>query len=336
MIPSDAPQRLRAIATGFRDAQVLLSAVELGLFTALAGTRLSAPALQQRLGIASRGARDFFDALVALGLLVRFDDEHYANTPEADRYLDSRKPDYVGGEFAFFHARLYPHWHRLIDALRTGTPQRSAGASGYFQAIYADASQGEVFAAGMTAGTLMIARELAAVFPWSQYSRLVDVGSAQGALPVEILRAHAHLTGLGFDLPEARPLFERYVSAQGLAARLGFAAGDFHRDPLPQGDVLVLGRVLHNWDLATKRMLLRKAHAALAPGGALIVYERLIDDDRRGSAASLLGSLNMLLMTDGGSDFTAADCTAWMHEAGFRDSQVSPLSHGIAMLVGTR
>jgi hypothetical protein len=332
----DAPRRLRDIATGFRDAQVLLSAVELGVFTVLADGALDGDALQRRLAVAPRGARDFFDALVALGLLARTGDWCYANTPDADRYLDSRKPDYVGGEFAFFHARLYPHWHRLLHALRTGEPQRVSGASGYFQSIYADASQGLVFAAGMTAGTLLVARELAAVFPWSRHHRLVDVGSAQGAFPVEILRAHPHLTGVGFDLPEAGPLFERYVAAHGLAPRLAFAAGDFHRDPLPQADVMVMGRVLHNWDLATKQMLLRKAHAALAPGGSLLVYERLIDDDRRGSTASLLGSLNMLLMTDGGFDFTAADCISWMHQAGFRDARSRPLCHGIAMVLGTR
>jgi hypothetical protein len=336
MTTPGAPQRLRDIATAFRDSQVLLCAVELGVFTVLADGAMEGDALQRRLAIAPRGARDFFDALVTLGLLARADDGRYANTPDTDRYLDSRKPDYIGGEFAFFHARLYPHWHRLIDALRTGAPQRASGVSGYFQSIYADAAQGEVFAAGMTAGTLLVARELAAVFPWSQHRRLVDVGSAQGAFPVEILRAHSRLTGLGFDLPEARPLFERYVAAQGLASRLCFAAGDFHCDPLPQADVMVMGRVLHNWDLAIKQMLLRKAHAALEPGGTLLVYERLIADDRRGSAASLLGSLNMLLMTDGGFDFTAADCIAWMQEAGFRDARSRPLSHGIAMVLGTK
>jgi hypothetical protein len=105
---------------------------------------------------------------------------------------------------------------------------------------------------------------------------------------------------------------------------------------LPRADVLVFGRVLHNWDLATKTMLLRKAHDALLPHGALIIYERLIDDDRRVNAAALLASLNMLIMTAGGFDFTAADCTGWMRDAGFHDVRSKPLTREMSMIVGLK
>jgi len=159
---------------------------------------------------------------------------------------------------------------------------------------------------------------------------------AQGCFPVQIALSHSHVGGGGFDLPILRTTFDAYVECHGLSGRLRFYPGDFHSDPLPDADVLVMGRVLHNWDLATKRTLLSKAYAALPSGGALIVYERLIDDERRRSSAGLLASLNMLIMTVGGFDFTAADCIGWMRNTGFREMRVEPLVAGQSMIVAIK
>jgi SAM-dependent methyltransferase len=187
----------------------------------------------------------------------------------------------------------------------------------------------------MTSASRAPASALAARFPWDRYEAFVDVGTAQGCVPVQIALAHPHLTGAGFDLPLLAPAFHRYVKDRDLSARIRFVAGDFFVDPLPAADVLIMGRVLHNWDLDRKRMLLQKAHRALPPGGALIVYERLIDDARSGSAG-LLSSLNMLIMTEGGFDFTAADCIAWMREAGFREMRVETLVASHSMIVAEK
>jgi len=98
----------------------------------------------------------------------------------------------------------------------------------------------------------------------------------------------------------------------------------------------VMGHILHDWDLDEKRVLLRKAHEALPDGGALIVYEAIIDDDRRNNAFGLLMSLNMLIETPGGFDYTGADCRAWMQDAGFRDSYVEHLVGPDSMVVGIK
>lgn len=153
---------------------------------------------------------------------------------------------------------------------------------------------------------------------------------------MQIAQAHAHITGGGFDLSPVKPLFDSYVRDLGLSSRLQFYPGDFFQEPLPNADVLVMGRVLHNWDLATKKMLLRKAYEALPRGGALIVYERLIDDERRVNAAGLLASLNMLVMTAEGFDFTGADCIGWMQEVGFRDMCVELLTPDQSMVVALK
>jgi O-methyltransferase domain len=97
-----------------------------------------------------------------------------------------------------------------------------------------------------------------------------------------------------------------------------------------------MGHILHDWDRDQKRTLLQKAYDALPGGGALIVYEAIIDDERRSNAFGLLMSLNMLIETPGGFDYTGADCQAWMKETGFRDTYVEHLVGPDSMVVGLK
>jgi hypothetical protein len=165
---------------------------------------------------------------------------------------------------------------------------------------------------------------------------VIDIGCAEGCVPVEVARAHEHMRGGGFDLPVLEPLFDEFVGGAGLSDRLDFYAGDFFADELPNADVLVMGRILHDWDLDEKRILLEKAHKALPEGGALIVYESIIDDDRRENAFGLLMSLNMLIETEGGFDYTGADCRRWMSEAGFGETEVKHLVGPTSMVIGIK
>jgi hypothetical protein len=333
-MPVVMPDRILRIGHAFQEAKVLLSAVELGLFSTLAKGPLDAATLRQKLAIDVRGAPDFFDALVALGLLDRDENGCYANTDETARYLDRQQSDYLGGELQFLNAHLYARWDLLTLALRTGRPQSGASEAGNYPARYAEQAALEGFAKAQTTQTLPVARALTVKFPWHDYKTIIDIGAAQGCLPVQVAQGHEHLTGGGFDLPPLKQTFDRYVQEHGLSDRLRFYAGDFFQDPLPAADVLVMGRVLHNWDLATKKMLLTKAYRALPVGGTLVVYERLIDDERRVNAAGLLASLNMLIMTAGGFDYTGADCVGWMRDAGFRDMGVEWLTPEQSMVVG--
>lgn len=320
----------------FRGAKALMSAVELGVFAALTGGPLDGEALREQLGLAERGARDFFDALVALGLLNRDGTGRYSNAPGAALHLDPRQESYVGGLFEHLAVREYAVWGALAEALRTGRPQTGVETFKHFGPLYSDPQRLASFVQAMTSGSLAPAKAIAARFPWDRYKTFLDVGSAEGCVPVQIALAQSHITGAGFDLPILGATFDRFVKDHGVSDRVRFLSGDFFADPLPGADVLIMGRVLHNWDLATKRMLLHKAHAALPAGGALIVYERLIDDERRAGCGGLLTSLNMLVMTAGGFNFTAADCIGWMRDAGFREMRTEPLVADQSMIVAIK
>ena len=330
------PDSIMQLGLGFWSSKTLLTAVELGLFTELAKGPLDAKTLTGRLGIHSRAAHDFFDSLVALRVLERNGDL-YENTQQTDLFLDREKPSYVGGLLEMANARLYPFWGSLTEALRTGLPQNEATrGENFFTTLYADAVRLEGFLKAMTGLSMGTAMAIAQKFPWDRYQTFVDVGAAQGALPVQVALAHNHLSGGGFDLPPVRPVFEKYVNSHGLSERLRFYPGDFFGDQLPAADVLVMGHILHDWNLEEKQKLLAKAYEALPQGGALIVYETLIDDDRRQNAFGLLMSLNMLIETPGGFDYTGADCVSWMREAGFRETRVEHLIGPDSMVIGVK
>ena len=332
-----APDRIMQLGLGFWASKTLLSAVELGLFTELAAGPRSAEAIRERLNLHPRSVRDFLDALVSLGMLARDAEGLYANTPEADMFLDRGKPSYIGGMLEMANARLYPFWGALTEALRTGRPQNEAASGGnFFATLYADPERLEHFLSAMTGLSLGAARAIAQKFPWGDYQTFIDIGGAQGGVPVQVALAHTHLTGGIFDLPAVGPVFERYVARHGLSDRLRFHPGDFFNDRLPAADVLVMGHILHDWNMEEKRMLLRKAFDALPAGGALIVFEALIDDDRRQNTLGLLMSLNMLIETPGGFDYTGADCARWMREAGFRETRVEHLSGPDSMVIGVK
>jgi O-methyltransferase domain/Dimerisation domain len=331
------PEKILQLGLGFWGSKALLSATELGLFTELTKQPLKADEICNRLKLHPRAALDFLDALVALGMLERGADGRYSNTPETDLFLDKGKPSYVGGLLEMANARLYPFWGALTEALRTGQPQNEVKSGGDpFAKMYADPKLLESFLGAMTGITLGAARVIAQKFPWKNYKSFIDVGAAQGGFPVEVALAHAHLAGGGFDLEAVRPVFEKYVAKHGLSDRLKFYGGSFFTDPLPKADVLVMGHILHDWNLEEKKLLLGKAYDALPSKGALIVYEALIDDERRANALGLLMSLNMLIETAGGFDYTGADCQGWMREAGFRETRVEHLAGPDSMVIGIK
>ena len=334
--PEPSPERLLQLGMAFWASKTLLSAVELGVFTQLASGPREAAALTESLGLHPRSALDFLDALVALSLLERRDGA-YSNTPDADLFLDKAKPSYVGGLLEMANARLYPFWGSLTEALQTGLPQNEAKTGGsLFDAIYRDEASLRGFLRAMSGVSLGAARAIAQRFPWSEYKTFIDIGAAQGALPVQVALAHPHLSGGGFDLPLVGPVFDEYVAAHGLTERLKFYPGDFFKDPCPSADVLIMGHILHDWPLPQKLELLSKCHAALPPGGSLVVYDAIIDDERRSNAFGLLMSLNMLIETPGGFDYTGAQCREWMKRAGFADVRIEPLVGPDSMVVGIK
>ena len=330
------PDKIMQLGLGFWASKTFLSAVELGVFTELAKEPQDSESLRTHLDLHPRSARDFFDALVSLGVLQR-NNGQYANTPESDLFLDRAKSSYIGGYLEMCNARLYGFWGNLTTGLKTGEPQNEAKrGENFFATLYADPARLKQFLFAMTGLSMGIGKALALQFPWVNYKSFIDIGGAQGCVAVQIALAHPHLAGGNFELPVVRPIFEEYIQSFGLGQRLSFYPGDFFKDSLPSTDVIIMGHILHDWGLEEKRQLIAKAHAALPKGGALIVCEAIIDDQRRQNTFGLLRSLNMLIETQAGFDYTGADCSRWMLDAGFKETRVESLCGPDSMVVGIR
>jgi hypothetical protein len=325
-----SPARIMEVGMGFWPAKVLLSAVELGLFTALGATSMTGGELQRALGLHARANPDFFDALLALGFLERDGDgahARYRNTVETALFLDRRSPRFMGGFLEMASARLYRFWGDLAEGLRTGTAQNEIKHTGapMFDELYSQPERLEQFMDAMSGISAENFQAFAEKFNFSAYRTLCDIGGATGQLSMFVARQHPHMTCMSADLPAVTRLAQRKVAAAGLEDRVSTTPIDCFADPFPRADVITMGMILHDWNLEKKMHLIRAAHDALPSGGAFVVIENLIDDERRKNAFGLMMSLNMLVEFGDAFDFTGADFIGWCREAGFRKFQVIPL-----------
>jgi hypothetical protein len=322
------------LGTAFWASKVLLSAVELDVFTALAEMGPSdADTVARRVGLHRRSASDFLDALAALGMLRRLEGTYDCTTATAT-YLDRNKPSYTGGFLEMANSRIYQQWGNLTDALRTGEPQyRGAAEHDIFTALYGDDAGVREIAAAMESSATLMGRGLARRFPWDHYQSFVDVGGSAGGVAAQIALSHTRLKGRCFDLPALEPLFAEKMAGLGLDDRLTFQAGNFFVDRLPSADVIILGNVLHDWGVEQRRLLVRKAFTALPSGGAVIIYDTMLDDARN-SLPALLMSLHMLIETREGGEYTCAEAREWLTEAGFTNITAADFVAAETLLVG--
>lgn len=329
--PPLTPDAILQVGFGFWNSKVLLSAIELQLFTRLGQRQLTGAELQKELGLHPRGVADFLDALVAMKFLQRAGEgtgAKYSNTPETALFLDRTSPRYVGGILEMLNARLFRYWNDLPEALRTGQPQNETkhGEKGVFEELYADPAKLEQFLEAMSGLSRINFEALADKFDFSRYQTLCDVGGASGLLCMEVARKHPRIHCTSFDLPAVEPVAKKRIAAAGLSDRIRVSSGDFFQDPLPKADIITMGMILHDWNLERKMQLIRAAYDALPTGGAFIAVEALIDDARRENVFGLLMSLNMLIEFGEAFDFSGADFRKWCGEVGFKRFEVIHLA----------
>jgi 3-hydroxy-5-methyl-1-naphthoate 3-O-methyltransferase len=213
--------------------------------------------------------------------------------------------------------RLYAGWGQLADALRTNRPTT------WNPDVQASLFDGEdpkmlaLFWDAMHSLSTMTARSLGAAYDFSRYRRLLDIGGGSGAFDIEIYKSYQQLEACVFDLPHVAGIAKHNIAQARMAERIDARGGDFF-GPLPEGyDLHLFSMILHDWNEEKNRGLLRRSFEALVPGGAVVISELLVNDDKTGPAPAALMSLNMLIETEG-RNYTAAEYRSWLEEAGFR------------------
>ncbi|HJP80279.1 MAG TPA: methyltransferase [Pseudonocardiaceae bacterium] len=322
------------IANGYREAKILFAAHELRVFDILADGPLDGQDLADRAGLHPRAASEFIAALAGLGLLERDEDGRYRNSVAAE-YLVADNPGNLTGFVGFLESGLHPAWDGLVSSLRTGAPAtRPAGDGDPYRPMYgADAERGD-FIAAMDALNAPAGRQIAAL-DWTGIRTVVDVGGARGSLSTILAEANPHLHATVFDLPDLAPEFARYAPTTPVADRVSFHPGDFFTDDIPDADAVVFAHVFHNWPLDVRTMLLGKAARALRPGGTVFVYDAMLDEGAP-ALGNLMLSLDMLVWSAGGAEYTPGECRQWLRDAGFGEAEQHTVGASSTVLVARK
>ncbi len=314
------------LVAGVWGFKTLAVGVEFGLFTRLAGGRtVTVAEAAAEFGLDERPADLLLSASASLGLLDKAGDG-YRNSALAEQFLVEGRPYYFGAQVRYSDLRTYLPWHRVGEALRgnrplTWDPQQ--------QDSLFDTTDPELVAQfwdAMFATSRFTARALADAYDFGVHRRLLDVGGGAGAFPIEFCLRLPHLRATILDLPHVCVRAGERIAEAGLTDRIGTVAGDFLADPaLPDGhDVILLSMILHDWDEPTNRALLARCHAALPPGGVIVISELLLNDERTGPPEAALMGMNMLVETEGGKNYSGAEYRRWLTDAGFVDVRTVP------------
>jgi predicted O-methyltransferase YrrM len=327
------PDSIMQIGTGFWASKVLLSAVKFQIFTTLAERKsMSAAEIKSHLGFkcTDRNVFDYLDTLTTFGFLKRegiLETAKYSNSINTDFFLDKKKTSYIGGILEMLNNRLYGFWGNLEAGLLTGHPQNEAKqGDNVFEKIYANADALKEFIHAMSGVQMGAFMALAQKFDFSKAKTLVDIGGSAGLLSLMVAKHQPHMSCVTWDLPPVAQVANETIQKFQLQDRVKTAAGDFFKDQFPKADILTMGNILHDWDEETKIMLMKKAYDALPGGGAFVAIENVIDDERNKNAFGMMMSINMLIETGTGFDYTFADFNKWAKQIGFKSTALLPLA----------
>jgi SAM-dependent methyltransferase len=302
------PAAFRERVSMFQQSRVLLTAFELGLFTALGEGALTSAGTARVLQTDARATDRLMNALVALGYVEKRGDR-YANGAFAARHLVFGRPGYMAGLMHSVH--LWKTWSTLTGAVRAGrsVAVRESGEAGE--------RWREAFIAAMHWRGAQQAPVEVALLDLGRVTRMLDVGGGSAVYAMACVRAHPGLEAVVFDLPEILPLTRRYVEEAGLADRVTLVGGDLTRDDLGRDfDLVFVSSIVHSLPPEENRRLVAKAARALRPGGQVVVRDFLMQEDRTGPLSSALFALNMLVGTEAGDTYTESEIRGWMEEEG--------------------
>ncbi len=314
-----SPVPLMQLATGFWAFKTLAAAHELDLFTRLSRSlAMTSEELAEYLHIDERPAEMLLTGCAALGLLEK-EGARYRNSALSEDFLVKGKPYYFGGLVQMFDKRLYAGWGKLTEAIRTNRPttwdpdEQSSLFEGEDPAMLA------LFWKAMHSMSSFTAHALGEAVDFGPFGRLLDVGGGSGAYDIELCKRYPNLSATVYDLPFVAEIAAEKVKQAGLEERIRTVGGDFFADArFPEGhDVILLSMIMHDWGEPKNREILGKCYEALPSGGMLVISELLVNDEKTGPAPAALMSLNMLIETEDGRNYTPSEYAQWLTELGF-------------------
>jgi len=303
----------------FRRSKTMFAAVALGIFARLESEPAGASALAEALNANPEALERLLDACVGLGLLHK-QNGRYLNAPVAAVYLCKSSELALNGYILYSNEVLFPMWRHLEDAVREGTHRwkQAFGSEGpLFDHFFQTDDAMRTFLMGMHGFGVLSSPKVVAAFDLSRFHKLVDLGGATGHLVIAACERYPQLRAIVFDLPRVIAVAREQVSrSPATSGRIELIAGDFFRDALPEADLFSVGRILHDWSEDKIAVLLKKIYERLPARGALLIAEKLLEEDKTGPVPAHMQSLNMLVCTEG-RERTLGEYRALLHAAGF-------------------
>ncbi|HVP45045.1 MAG TPA: class I SAM-dependent methyltransferase [Bryobacteraceae bacterium] len=319
MNPPD-PAPVIDLIEAFRRSKTMFAAVALGVFDRLERGPADAATLAEDMHAKTESLERLLDACVGLGFLHK-SDGRYANAPVAATYLSRSSERTLTGYILYSNEVLFRLWANLEDAVREGSHRwtQTFGREGsIFDHFFKTDEAMRTFLVGMHGFGVLSSPKVVAAFDLSRFRRLVDLGGATGHLAIAACERYPELRATVFDLPRVIEVAREQVGRSGAASRIELMAGDFFKDELPEADLFAVGRILHDWSDAKIDALLRKVYARLPAGGALLIGEKLLTEEKTAPVPALMQSLNMLVCTEG-RERSLGEYRTLLEAAGFRE-----------------
>ncbi len=310
----------------FQPACIVAAAADLNVFTALDGRAMTALMLAARIGGHPRATTILLDALAALELLKKDRDVYILPRAVAELLSEKSPVNILPG--VRHQANCLRRWVQLAHVVQTGKPaERTPSVRG----AEADC---EAFIGAMNTFNVATAPGVVARLEPLRFQRLLDIGGASGTWTIAFLLAAPNATAVLFDLPEVIPLAEKRLTAAHLIDRVTLVPGDYNFDDLPGGgDLAWLSAVAHQNSREQNLALFAKIHAALAPGGALVIRDVVVETSRTRPPMGALFAVNMLVGTEAGNSYTFDEYRDDLTRCGFSDIEFLYQDEGMNSLI---
>jgi len=323
----ESPEQILSATGAFMRSRIILTAFELGVFSALGETGGTTAQVAEAVGADQRAVNRLLNALGALGLVTKREGMFF-NAPLAARCLIQGRPEYLAG--LGHQLTLWDAWGTLTEAVRQGRFQPQAMTN-----TGRDDVRG--FIALMDHHARDLSPEVVGFLDLSWVERVLDLGGGSGAYAVAFLRAKEGIKVTVFDRPEVIPLTQEYLNREGLAGRVETMAGDFLKDEIGTGfDLALLSAIIHANSPEENRALLDRAAKALKPGGQVVVRDFIMDEERLAPETGAIFALNMLVNTPGGDTYTETEIRAWLDAAGLVNIERIVTGFGADLLIGRK
>jgi 2-polyprenyl-3-methyl-5-hydroxy-6-metoxy-1,4-benzoquinol methylase len=322
------PDELNARIRGFQESRVVLTALELDLFTAV-GDGSSALEVAAWLHADARATEMLLNALASLRLLAK-KDAVFFNSPETARYFTAGSRD--NAQPALLHtAHLWHRWSTLTGCVRAGTSAARDEIAGRGQ------DWTEAFIAAMHRNASERAPLVVRAVGAEKVRRMLDVGGGSGAYSIAFAQANPDLRADILDLATVEPIARRHIEEAGVANRVKVRAGDLRCDSLGEGyDLVFVSAICHMLSSVENSDLLRRCRGAIQPAGRIVIQDFILEADKTAPSFAALFALNMLVGTSGGSTYSEQEYAAWLGEAGFQEIRRVRLPGITGLMIGSR